>query len=102
MSDRIKALISEIGEKVSRINGMLSTERLNNEKLQNEVSALQEQLISEKNVVSELQTEIAAMRQDINAKSEHVVEDSKGKYISEDEIDEMVKEIEYCIGQLKE
>ncbi len=102
MSDRINAILVEIKGKVNQLKDSLSIERSENEKLRLELVELKEQLETKEKEASELQSKFADLSRTMNEKNEQVVGDSNGKYISEDEIDEMVKEIEYCIGQLKE
>lgn len=100
MSDRIHELIDGIKEKVSLVSSQLANVNSQNALLQNEVESLKAQLsqkgeeLNQANVtISELETKLITN----NEQDVKVVETG----VSEDQIDELVKEIEYCIGQLK-
>ena len=101
MSDRIYTLIDGIREKVSLMQNQLSVERSSNEELRAEVSSLTNNLISKEEEINILQAKIEDLSKNVKAESEQSVVASSEKGISDEQIDELVKEIEYCIGQLK-
>lgn len=100
MSDRIHELVDGIKEKVSLVKSQLANVNSLKDSLQNEVESLKAQLTKKgeelnhaNKTVLELEAKlIANNKQDVKVKETGV---------SEDQIDELVKEIEYCIGQLK-
>lgn len=101
MADRINELIQKIREKVSQLKGQLSVEKTKNESLQNEVDQLKTQLNSTQNEVETLEAKIVNLQSDIVKAKEQSVGSSNETGVSDEQIDELVKEIEYCIGQLK-
>ncbi len=101
MADRINELIQKIREKVSQLKGQLSVEKTKNESLQNELNQLKAQLDFSKNEVETLNAKIVNLQSDIAKAKEQSVESSNEIGVSDEQIDELVKEIEYCIGQLK-
>ena len=101
MADRINELIQKIREKVSQLKGQLSVEKTKNESLQIEVDQLKMQLNSSKNEVELLEAKIVSLQSDIVKAKEQSVGGLNETGVSDEQIDELVKEIEYCIGQLK-
>ncbi len=101
MTDRINTLIKTIGEKVTRMKDQLSVEQAKNESFQNEIAQLKEQLTSKSNEVEKLESKISDLKSEIGATKGQDVDGSNEMSISDEQIDELVKEIEYCIGQLK-
>ena len=101
MSDRIHELIDGIREKASSLHSQLSTERSTNQKLQEEVEGLRKQLSARDGEIAELSLKMDELETKLNTTSEREVIGSESMGVSNEEIDELVKEIEYCIGQLK-
>jgi predicted nucleic acid-binding Zn-ribbon protein len=101
MADRINELIQKIREKVSQLKDQLSVEKTNNESLQNEVNQLKAQLNLSLKEVESLETKVVKLQSDIVKAKEQSVGGSNESEVSDEQIDELVKEIEYCIGQLK-
>jgi predicted nucleic acid-binding Zn-ribbon protein len=101
MADRINELIQKIREKVSQLKDQLSVEKTNNESLQNEVNQLKAQLNLSLKEVESLETKVVKLQSDIVKAKEQSVGGSNEAEVSDEQIDELVKEIEYCIGQLK-
>jgi len=102
MTERIQKSIEEIRIKSKALFFQLTEEREMNKSLLTELRALKEveSNLKEKEVAN-LQ-EISDLKMALEEAKSQVVEvsiPSFGK--KEDEIDELVKEIEYCIGQLK-
>ena len=101
MADRINELIKNIREKVSQLKSQLSVEKSKNETLQEEVNQLKLQLTSRQTEVESLESKIVNLQSDIVKAKEQSVNHSPETSVSDEQIDELVKEIEYCIGQLK-
>jgi len=101
MADRINELIQKIREKVSQLKGQLSVEKTKNESLKNEVDQLKTQLDATKNENESLKAKIVNLQSDIAKAKEQSVGGPDETSVSDGQIDELVKEIEYCIGQLK-
>lgn len=102
MTERIQEIIDEIRLKSKALHHQLVTERETNKSLHTEIQTLQEiEQDLKKNEVAYLQ-EISDLKMTLEVAKSKVVEvsdPSLGK--KDEEIDELVKEIEYCISQLK-
>ena len=101
MSDNIHKLIDGIREKYSHVNNQLLEERTTIEYLQNKIENLTSQLDTSNEGISALQAKINEMSSVADETNEQVITRSEGSLISDEQIDELVKEIDYCIGQLK-
>jgi len=101
MSDRILELVGSIKDKVSLVKGQLEKERSKSEDLQNEVVSLREQLAEKQVELNGLSIKISELETKLITKKEQDVVVVEETGVSDNQIDELVKEIEYCIGQLK-
>ncbi len=101
MSEQVYQLIDEIRSKAAHLREQLKSECSTNAKLTTEIEALKDQLEIKANENGALQGKITELNERIEAISEQGVDQSTEKGISNEEIDTLVKEIEYCIGQLK-
>ena len=101
MSDQINTLIASIRERFSRVNDQLLEEQAKNERIQVEVKELKSQLNTSNEKVVSLHNELKESEESNNDVSEQIVTRSEGTMITDEQIDELVKEIDYCIGQLK-
>ena len=99
MSDKIHQLIDSIREQHSRVNEQLLLEQSKNEMFQGEIEKLKSQIENQLEEFSSLKNELDLAK---NEQKEQIITSSKDTMISEEQIDELVKEIDYCIGQLKE
>jgi Mg2+ and Co2+ transporter CorA len=102
MTDKIQQIIDDISRKAKALHHQLVEERLQNEQLRLEIVELREQLMSTNGQIEGQALEINRLKSELEASKEQVVEkpvvSDKRK---DEEIDELVKEIEYCISQLK-
>lgn len=115
MTDRIQHIISEIRSKKDAIKDLLRIEREKVQSQNQRISALMTELEEGKKAKLALETELLRLRNDLSATQQELasvkqsqqnevktvesvsVVENKGNV----EIDELVREIEYCIGQLK-
>lgn len=103
MTEKIQDTIQEISRNILRIGEALRSERSKNAVLQEEIDRKNEQLAVEANAISLMKEEIESLKSALHLAENKVVEvpvPVKGK--NEQEIDELVKEIEFCIEQLKQ
>lgn len=103
MTEKIQDTIQEISRKVVRIGEALRAERSKNEILQGEIDRKEELLAAEATAISLLKEENESLKSALHLAENKVVEVPvavKGR--NEQEIDELVKEIEFCIEQLKQ
>ena len=102
MTEQIEKSIEQILSKVRVLHAELQSERLKNVALQSEVGRMKDELFSISEREFMLNTEIETLKSALQLAENKVVEvpvQIVGK--REEEIDELVKEIEYCIEQLK-
>jgi glutamate-1-semialdehyde aminotransferase len=101
MTDRLYHIIEEIRTKMLNLSKQLNDERLKYISLKEENVRLVEELAAAKEqeiVLSALNTQLKS--EVVSAKSQ-VVEVPVSLVKKDEEIDELVNEIEYCISQLK-
>ena len=101
MSDRVNELIETLREKMILLKDQCAKERSKNDELIAEIEALKSNLNEKSSEVSTLQAKIESLKEAQSSVKEQNVNPSEEYRISTDQIDEMVREIEYCIGQLK-
>ena len=101
MSDRISHLIVQVREKSILHRDQFVAERSKNEELQAEISTLKNSLSESTSKLDALAAEIESLKKihETSYEQNAVVTSDRG--ISDEQIDDLVKEIEYCIGQLK-
>ncbi|MFM1914509.1 MAG: hypothetical protein RLZZ531_178 [Bacteroidota bacterium] len=103
MTEKIQDTIQKISRNIVRVGEALRMERSKNEILQEEIDRKNEQLTAEASAIVLLKEEIESLKSALHLAENKVVEvpvPVKGK--NEQEIDELVKEIEFCIEQLKQ
>ena len=103
MTEKIQDTIQEISRKAVRIGEALRSERSKNEILQEEINRNKEELATELTANTHLKAEIESLKSALHLAENKVVEVPApviGR--TEQEIDELVKEIEFCIEQLKQ
>lgn len=101
MTDRLYHIIEEIRTKMLNLSKQLNDERLKYISLKEENVRLEEELAAAKEqerVLTALNTQLKS--EVVSAKSQ-VVEVPMSLVKKDEEIDELVNEIEYCISQLK-
>ncbi|MCH2225646.1 MAG: hypothetical protein MK066_12820 [Crocinitomicaceae bacterium] len=101
MSDGISQIIGEVREKAISFHERYVAEQSKNERLQVELNASRIELEKQNALIESLNLTVSSLKQELETTKNHNVSASEGKMVSNDEIDELVKEIEYCIGQLK-
>lgn len=101
MSDKALQLIDEIRSKSLEIKGKLDEERQNNAVLTNAIADLKKELEQRELELSEVKTKVAELEKEVLTAKEQVINPVISSERNDEEIDELVKEIEYCISQLK-
>jgi uncharacterized coiled-coil DUF342 family protein len=102
MTEKIEKSIEHILNKAQALHTDLQSERTRNNALNNELQKLKGEMFSLSEREFMLNTEIETLKSALQLAENKVVEvpiQVVGK--REEEIDELVKEIEYCIEQLK-
>lgn len=101
MTEHIQQIIEKIRQKSLALHTQLNEEREKNKEFQAEIAVLKENQQSQKQKEDEHLSEIASLKMELEATKGQIVENSRPIGKKDDEIDELVKEIEHCISQLK-
>lgn len=106
MTERIQHSMNEIRAKALELHNELVQERIKNQALQAQIlekeERLQSVLLAGKESENALNAVIDQLKLDLEVTKNQIVEVSVSQNgRNEEQIDELVKEIEYCIGQLK-
>ncbi len=101
MSDKALQLIDEIRSRSLEIKGKLDEERQNNAVLTNAIADLKKELEQRELELSVVKTKVAELEKEVLSSKEQVINPVISSERNDEEIDELVKEIEYCISQLK-
>ncbi len=102
MSDKIHQLISTLRENFMSISEDLLAERSKNQRLNEEISELKDEIQTLKSDNHSLKVALDNFRKQKNdEREEFKLQTQQNTMVSEEYIDELVKEIDYCIGQLK-
>ena len=102
MTGEFRTFIEQIRQKSLELHQQLVVERERSGSLTTEVSRLQEQLSQQEEAVKDLQVRIAELQQELDEQREQVRMASVSMENSKDvAIDGLVKEIDFCIQQLK-
>lgn len=96
MTSEIKEYIDRIQAKVQHLNTLLVTERERSGSLLTEVSRLNEVVENQSNELTKLQDEYGVLTAKLSEKQEQVSVVS-----NELDVDALVREIDFCIEQLK-
>lgn len=103
MSDRVSKLIDSIKGKAVQLHQELQNERTKSAGLENELSALKSNLNAKSAEIQASKEKIAQLGDQLKTLSEQKVDQpTSGADISDEQIDELVREIEFCIAQLKQ
>lgn len=102
MSEKIHQLIDQIRADYKRLDDQFLEQKSKVSELQDEANSLHSKLNERENTIAALELKVNELESAKNEVSEQVIASSEGTMLSEEQIDELVKEIDYCIGQLKE
>lgn len=102
MTESIQRKIEQIGEKVKSLHTLLIDQRQENERLQAELEKSKSDFTAKEEELALNRTKLNALQEELTSqKEQNTVSSVPASQFNESEIDELVKEIEYCIGQLK-
>ncbi len=101
MLDPIFDLVVDIKRKVSLVKMQLEKERSDAKLLVNEIKDLRSQLAKKEVEMNNFSTKISGLETKLIMKEDQDISVIEETSISENQIDELVKEIEYCIIELK-
>lgn len=103
MTNNIQHIIDEISRKQSELYQKLVEERAKNQQFSVEIESLKHEIHSLNDKIAQKNDDFASLKLELEAnknKVVNVVVDSNEK--NDQQIDELVKEIEFCISQLKD
>lgn len=101
MTDRIQHILDDLRQKFLNQRNLLMEQRDSVKVLLEENKNLKEQyeaLLQEKKGIEDV---VVELRKEIQTAESQIVNTPAGSVRNDAQIDELVKEIEYCIGQLK-
>jgi len=102
MSDKIHQLIKDVRVNFSSMNESLLAEKSKNQELNAVISGLKNQIEALNSENKVLKNEIDDFKKQENDENKDVkLQTQQTTMVAEESIDELVKEIDYCIGQLK-
>ncbi len=101
MSDRVHELIETLREKMILLKDECAVHRSKNDDLSTENEKLKIDLQEKSSEISNLNQQMGSLKKEHEAAIGQSVNLEKEAVASEHQIDELVREIEYCIGQLK-
>lgn len=103
MSDRVIQLIDTIKEKAVQFHTDLQSEKKKNAELESKLSELNSSIAQKQKEIQSAESRISELLGELKTLKEQKVETPvAANDISNEEIDELVKEIEFCIAQLKQ
>ena len=102
MSDRVSQLIDSIKSKALELHQELQSERIKSNHLEEELMKIKSEINAKSAEIELSQKKITELGDQIKTLSEQKVDLSSVNDISDEQIDELVKEIEFCIAQLNQ
>jgi predicted nucleic acid-binding Zn-ribbon protein len=101
MSETALRLIEVIRSKSAALKQELVLELQKNAELLSKIEVLENAAIEKENELSSLRESLVGLEKELASANEQVVNPVVSGGRNDEEIDELVKEIEYCISQLK-
>lgn len=101
MNEKIQHIIQDIRRKKNALDDLLNQQKQKANQFELEIEQLKSDLESNNSDISRLKNENAELKSLLEAAKSQVINSSVSENNSHDQIDELVREIEYCIGQLK-
>lgn len=102
MTESIQSILNQISQKTKGIHGLLLAEREKNAALASKNNQLQTEIDQKSLQLLEFESNLKAQEERLANMTEQISDSSVAPSLGRtQEIDELVKEIEYCIGQLR-
>lgn len=101
MSDKVVALIEKVRVRSLELKSDLDQQRTENSRLEGLNAQLRNDLEKFEGTRKVLTSEIERLKADIKLMSEKNIAGSEVRTLTNEQIDELVKEIDYCIAQLR-
>jgi predicted nucleic acid-binding Zn-ribbon protein len=102
MSEMIEQLIGEVRERSLEIKRSLTAEREKSSNLLVEKASLTEEIEKLRMELKTVNDQVGKLQNEIDAMETKNIEQPTERRVSQEEIDDLVKEIDYCITQLKQ
>jgi chromosome segregation ATPase len=102
MSEMIEQLIGEVRERSLEIKRSLTAEREKSSNLLVEKASLTEEIEKLRMELKTVNDQVGKLQNEIDAIETKNIEQPTERRVSQEEIDDLVKEIDYCITQLKQ
>jgi chromosome segregation ATPase len=101
MNEKIQHIIQDIRRKKNALDDLLNQQKQKVNQLEQEIEQLKSDLESKNANISKLKNENAELQSLLEETKNQVINSVEPKNNGYEQIDELVREIEYCIGQLK-
>lgn len=101
MNEQIQHIIQDIRRKKSALEDLLNQQKQKVKQLGQEIEQLKSDSESKHSEISRLKNENAELQSLLEAAKNQVINTVASENNGHEQIDELVREIEYCIGQLK-
>lgn len=101
MSEKVNLLIEDLRSKFNTLHTNLLDGRSDNERLNNQLNELNSSLASKEMEIEVLKATISDLNQENELIKNEKTVSSEQNDISEEKINELVNEIDFCIEQLK-
>lgn len=101
MNEKIQHIIQDIRRKKNVLDDLLNQQKQRANQLEQEIAQLKSDLESKNSDISRLRNDNAEIQSLLEEAKNQVINSKVPENNSHEQIDELVREIEYCIGQLK-
>lgn len=101
MNERIQHIIQDIRNKKDALKDLLGQQMQKANQLEGEIERLKSELETSNSRISQLTNDNVELKTLLEEAKNQIVESAASGNNSHEQIDELVREIEYCIGQLK-
>lgn len=101
MNEKIQHIIQDIRRKKDALNDLLNQQTQRADQLEREVLQLKTDLESKISDISQLKNDNEELKSLLKETKNQIINSVVPENNSQEQIDELVREIEYCIGQLK-
>lgn len=101
MNEKIQHIIQDIRRKKNALDDLLNQQKQKANQLEKEIEQLKSDLESKNSDISRLKNDNAELQSLLEAAKNQVINSGVTENNGHEQIDELVREIEYCIGQLK-
>lgn len=101
MNEKIQHIIQDIRNKKNALDELLNQQKQRVSQLEQEIEQLKSEVENKNSDIAKLTNETANLQSLLEETKNQIVNSNVSENNGHEQIDELVREIEYCIGQLK-